>query len=72
MNDTGGFYSRDGNGYLLFAPNSVHGPDYTLFRAEHASYSYPNHGWTWFEDQATAKVALGPKERPAPQPRARP
>lgn len=74
MNDTSGFYSLDSNGYLLFAPNSVHGPDYTLFRAEHANYSYPNHGWTWFDDEASAKTALNSKERPlqpTPQPRPR-
>lgn len=64
--DTSGFYKLDGE--LLYAPTSVLSASYELYRDQKDSYSYPVHGWTWFDDEAAARVAFGlpPVEAAAP------
>jgi hypothetical protein len=55
--DTSGFYRVDQNDMFQYAPNFVHGPDYSLLKIEHASYTYPTTGgWMWFDDEATART----------------
>ena len=50
--DTSGFYNPD---FLLRAGLFVYGPDYTLLKSLKDTYTYPVHGWTWF-DSAEAAV----------------
>lgn len=52
------FY-KDDNGTLLYAATTVSGPGYTLVAADHLSYSYPVHGWWWFDSEGAARTALG-------------
>jgi len=53
-----GFYKRDpDSGELLFAPNAVYGPGFTLLAEQHAEYTYPVDGWVWFESREAAVLA---------------
>lgn len=45
MNNAG-FYKKDET-QILFAPNIVEGPGYTLVESEKDSYQYPIDGWIW-------------------------
>jgi hypothetical protein len=60
--DTSGFYKLDGT--LLYGLGAVFGPDFTLLRADHETYTYPVDGWHWFdsEDEARAFFELGMAE----------
>jgi len=50
MNETAGFYKRDPDSKeLLFAPNGVYGPGFTLLAERREEYSFPVDGWTWLE-----------------------
>ena len=53
-----GFYKIE-NGELLYAPNAVLNKNYTLFREEHDTYTYPVYGWSWFNSLQEAKDTLG-------------
>lgn len=54
-----GFYKSAGDGEtVLYAPNSVTGPGFSLVAAQQATYTYPVNGWTWFTDENTARTAL--------------
>ena len=54
-----GFYKRDPeSGELLYAPNAVYAPGFTLRRENHAEYTYPQDGWYWFDSEATAAKYL--------------
>ena len=53
MNESG-FYKWVGD-ELLFAPNAVYAPEYTLLREEKDQYQYPVDGWTWFDNEAQAR-----------------
>jgi L-2-hydroxyglutarate oxidase LhgO len=55
--DTSGFYKIDG--VLLFGPNAVYAPTFTLLRADHESYEYPVDGWYWFDSEDDARVFFG-------------
>ena len=59
MDDTSGFYKRDPGGILLFGRYFVLNANYHLKRDEYASYEYPIDGWSWFESDEAARVALG-------------
>lgn len=61
MDDTSGFYKND-NGSLLFGPNFVESKDFKLERSRHTEYTYPVHGWSWFESEAEAKAFFEIKE----------
>ena len=52
-----GFYKAEGD-TLLYGPQSVFGPAFTLERALKDTYTYPVDGWTWFDSPADAVVAL--------------
>jgi hypothetical protein len=56
--NTSGFYQAAGK-HLAFAPNKVMAPDYTLDRADKDSYSYPAHGWYWFDTEEQAREFFG-------------
>jgi hypothetical protein len=54
-----GFYKSVGDGQsVYYAPNSATGPGFSLVAAQHATYTYPVNGWTWFSDENTARAAL--------------
>lgn len=57
-----GFYLYEEE--LLYAPNFVHAPDYSLTKEQKDNYSYPNNGWYWFdsEEEAIAFFNLPPLE----------
>lgn len=50
-----GFYKVDpGSGDLLYGPNAVYAPSFTLTKETHAEYDYPMDGWYWFDAQDDA------------------
>lgn len=51
------FFKRDGE-EILSAPTFVSGPDYELAAAQKDTYTYPVHGWFWF-DSMDAAIASG-------------
>jgi len=51
--DTSGFYKLDGD--LLYGPNFVCSPTFTLLREQHDTYTYPQDGWYWFDSEAAAR-----------------
>lgn len=59
MTDTSGFYKLDGIGGFLFGTTSVQGPNVSLFRDQHETYTYPVDGWYWADSEAEARVLLG-------------
>ena len=65
---TKGFYKIDPeSGDLLYAPNAVYAPTFTLLRDQQSDYEYPQDGWYWFDSQAAACEALGcPPPAPFP------
>lgn len=52
---TSGFYKFNLSDGLLFAPNGVYGPSFTLLPADQENYSYPIEGWYWFDTQLAAE-----------------
>jgi hypothetical protein len=63
---TQGFYNNL-TGTLQYAPHSVCGPDFNLFRDNHEIHDYPVYGWWWFDslDEACAQLGVTPEERAA-------
>jgi len=60
-----GFYKTDDGETLICAPNYIDAPDYTLVKELKDTYTYPLHGWTWFNSEEEAKaVLLEEKELP--------
>lgn len=57
MIDTSGFYKLDG--WLMFAPNDVTGPDYYLSRDVPEDRTREVAGWKWFDSQAEAEAFYG-------------
>ena len=50
METTAGFYKLEDKNWL-YAPNFVYAPDYTLEKELKDTYTYPAHGWTWYDEQ---------------------
>ena len=50
---TAGFYTKD----LRYSNGNVHGPGFSLLTIEKDSYSYPIHGWTWYNSREDAIIA---------------
>ncbi len=48
-----GFYKND-NGSLLYAPNFVSGPGFTILATNNTEYEYPVNGWHWFNSLTEA------------------
>ena len=60
-----GYYCLD-NQDLLYADTMLQFSDGTVLRIEEADqYTYPVKGWTWYQDEASARLALG---LPPPEP----
>ena len=57
METTDGFYKLDTE--LLYAPNFVCGPDFTLDINEKNNYTYPVDGWYWFDSLESASIFFG-------------
>ena len=53
--DTSGFYKVDESGQLLYAPNFVYAPKFSLTRKEKDTYKEPVEGWKWFDSEELAK-----------------
>jgi hypothetical protein len=49
--DTSGFYKKDEEGNLLFAPNFIEAPTYVLVRENKNNYEYPVDGWVWYDEK---------------------
>lgn len=65
---TAGFYKKNLTGNALhFAPTAVHYPGGSLLVAQHAEYTYPVYGWTYYENAEAAYAAEG---LPMPEPAA--
>jgi hypothetical protein len=60
-----GFYKLDsGSDELLYAPNAVFAPAFTLTAETAASYTYPLDGWYWFDTEEEARFVLGLGQTP--------
>ena len=55
--DTSGFYTTNEQGELMHAPNYVIAPDFAIYRDQREAYTYPVHGWSWFDSEAEARAA---------------
>jgi hypothetical protein len=53
--DTSGFYKFEGT-EGFYAPNFVYAKDFELLRENHTTYTYPVHGWWWFESLEQAQA----------------
>jgi hypothetical protein len=58
MDDTNGFYRIDNDGDFQYAPNFVSGPNYELLIANKDTYIFPIEGWSWYPNEATARIDL--------------
>ena len=56
--NTAGFYKASEDNTLLYAPNFVYAPTYTLLKENHSSYEYPVDGWSWFDSEESARQNL--------------
>jgi hypothetical protein len=52
-----GFYKLDGED-ILYAPNFVKAPNFTLLKEDKDTYEYPKDGWYWFNTEEEAKNSL--------------
>jgi hypothetical protein len=55
---TAGFYKKQEDDQILYAPNWVEGPDIFLVAQNKDQYEYPVDGWFWFESEEEAKLIL--------------
>lgn len=55
---TAGFYKKNGE-TLHFAPTAVHYPGGSILVANHAEYTYPVEGWSYYESAEAAYSAEG-------------
>jgi len=55
MTITAGFYKFE-NDELRYGSTSVHAPNFTLVKANHANYNYPVEGWYYFNSYEDAEV----------------
>lgn len=53
--ETAGFYKLS-EGELVWGPNAVHSPTYTLLKEEKDTYNLPVDGWYWFNSLEEAKA----------------
>lgn len=53
--DTSGFYKLDNETTLLYAPNFVAAPEYSLDKTIKNDFTYPVNGWYWFDSEEEAK-----------------
>lgn len=59
MQDSSGFYKKDPGGPLLFGRYFVLNANYHLKRDEKDLHVYPVDGWSWYDSEEDARVALG-------------
>jgi len=60
MENEQGFYAVDDQNALLFGPNAVDGPGFSLRKELKDTYAYPVNGWSWFDTKDAAVAALNP------------
>jgi hypothetical protein len=58
------FYKKSEDGELLYGPNNVFAPTFTLTKELKDTYDLPVDGWHWFETEAEARefFELPPQE----------
>jgi hypothetical protein len=56
------FYKKTDDGELVYGPNAVHAPGFTLLKEKRETYNYPVDGWYWFDSEAEAREFLGVPE----------
>jgi hypothetical protein len=49
-----GFYKKQEDDQILYAPNIVEGNSYVLVAQDKDEYDYPVDGWTWFNSEKEA------------------
>ena len=55
-----GFYCTENQADLMYSNTMIHFSDgLVLLAAEADQYTYPIRGWTWYADEAAARLALG-------------
>ena len=54
----GGFFKND-KGEIVYAPNFVKAPGFTLIAKNRLTYTYPVDGWQWFDDDVAAYKFFG-------------
>ena len=64
MDDTSGFYKLDG--IVLYGREAVESLEFSLYRDQKDSYSYPVYGWYWFDTEDEAYTFFN-VEKPKPQ-----
>jgi hypothetical protein len=52
-NMNAGFYKKDGD-VLLYGPNGIYTPTFSLLKENKDNYTYPVDGWYWFDDDGSA------------------
>jgi hypothetical protein len=53
---TAGFYKKQEDNQILYAPNWVEGLDISLVAQNKDQYEYPVDGWSWFESEEEARL----------------
>jgi len=56
---TDGFYKLDHDGSFLYGRFYVLNANYELHRHLKDTYTYPVDGWSWYESEQSAMLALG-------------
>ena len=54
-----GFYNFDDGVNLIYGPNFVEGPGFSLQADQHTTYTYPVNGWFWFDTLEEAQAHFG-------------
>lgn len=54
MKNTSGFYKNE-DGMLLHGPNFVLAGSFNLYKEQKDGYTYPIHGWYWFDTEEKAR-----------------
>lgn len=67
MRTDSGFYKLD-NGSLLFGETDVQSAEFDLMRELKDTYTYPVHGWYWFDTREEAKTFFNYEDPVLPEP----
>ena len=49
------FYKKSEEDELLYGPNNVFAPAFTLSKEQKDTYDYPVEGWYWFDSEEEAR-----------------
>lgn len=65
MEDTSGFYFCD-QCVLAFGPHFVENVHFQIYREQKDQYTYPVHGWYWFDSEDEARQFFNCPKPPEP------